>query len=392
VHQHNVLSDSVGVLRSQSMNHEFTRSQLYELVWSQPLRRIAKTLGVSDVAVAKRCRAAGIPLPGLGYWAKKEAGKPVIQAALPARGLGQSDEITIGPRERYGRRYSEEELIELTVPPPPAFEDDLDAVRARAEAIAARARPSSLARLHPVTAKLLEEDEIRREKHAKWSWYVPIFDAPQEKRRLRLINSLCNALASCGYKCTMQGGDGYQLSAHVGDQHVGFSLAPKGYDRQKHYPGVLVPNDGKLTLQLSWHEVPGDQVSRWVDEQELTLEKRLPEIVAGLLVAAEWAHRENLNRHHSWLVERKAQAIEERRQRREAEAKQERDRIDLAARKRREALLHDVKSWRTALEVREYVKARLACHEVTDDLRGWVDWALAEADRIDPLKQEVSPG
>jgi len=328
----------------------------------------------------------------MGYWAKREAGKRVIQAALPPRGLGQSDEITIGPRERYGRTYSEEELIELTIPAPPAFEDDLDAVRVRAEAIAVRVRPSSLARLHPVTTKLLEEDEIRRKKHATWSWYVPIFDAPQEKRRLRLINSLCNALGSCGYKCTAQGKDGYQLSAQIGDQHVSFSLAPKGYDRQKHYPGALVPNDGKLTFQLSWHEVPGDRVSSWADEQGLTLERRMPEIVANLLVTAEWAYRENLNRHHSYLVERKAQAIEDRKRRREAEAKQERDRIELAARKRREALLHDVKSWKTAIEVREYVQARLACHDATDELRGWADWALAEADRIDPLQhEECSP-
>jgi hypothetical protein len=93
------------------MNHEFTRSQLYELVWSQPLRRIAKTLAVSDVAIAKRCRAASIPLPGIGYWAKKEAGKLVIQTALPPRGLGEFDQITIGPGERYGRSYSEEELL-----------------------------------------------------------------------------------------------------------------------------------------------------------------------------------------------------------------------------------------------------------------------------------------
>ena len=114
-------------------------------------------------------------------------------------------------------------------------------------------------------------------------------------------------------------------------------------------------------------------------------------MAAGLLVTAESTYRENLNRHHSYLVDRKEQAIEDRKRRREAEAKQERDRIELAARKRREALLHEVKSWKTALEVREYVQARLACHEVTDDLRGWVDWALAEADRIDPLKQEVPP-
>ena len=83
----------------------FTREELYRLVWSEPLRTLAKRFGISDVALAKRCRAANIPLPGLGYWAKKEAGKKVFQPALPQRGLGQSDSLDIGPEQR--RSYGE---------------------------------------------------------------------------------------------------------------------------------------------------------------------------------------------------------------------------------------------------------------------------------------------
>ena len=375
------------------MSREFSRAELYQLVWTTPLRHLAKTIGVSDVAIAKRCRAAAIPLPGLGYWAKKEAGKRVVQTALSPRGLGQSNEITIGRQDHYGQTYSEEELLELTIPEPPTFEDDMDAVRVRADAIAARVRPSTLARPHPVTAKLLQEDEIRRKRHAtsKWSWDAPIFDGAQEQRRLRLINSLCNALASCGYKCVAQGKDGYQLSTHIGDQRIGFSLAPKGYDRQKHYPGVRVPNDGKLTLHLDWHHLPDGQPSSWVDEKGLMLEKRLPEIVAGLLVAAEWVYRATLIRRHSYLVERKAQAIKDQKRRMEEAARKERDRVERATQKRREALLQDVHSWKTALQIREYVQAHLDCHEATDALREWGDWALTEADRIDPLKQGVPP-
>lgn len=82
------------------MSTRLTRAELYQLVWSEPLRKLSKRFGISDVALAKRCRAANIPLPGLGYWAKKEAGKPVFQAALPQRGLGQSDFIEFGPDER----------------------------------------------------------------------------------------------------------------------------------------------------------------------------------------------------------------------------------------------------------------------------------------------------
>src|SRR5438132_13470747 len=53
-----------------SMIHKFARQALYDLVWSQPMSKLAKNLGVSDVAVAKACRRAEIPVPGVGYWAK----------------------------------------------------------------------------------------------------------------------------------------------------------------------------------------------------------------------------------------------------------------------------------------------------------------------------------
>jgi hypothetical protein len=42
------------------------RSQLYELVWSRPVTELAKEFGISDVALAKRCRALNIPLPDVG--------------------------------------------------------------------------------------------------------------------------------------------------------------------------------------------------------------------------------------------------------------------------------------------------------------------------------------
>src|SRR5688572_30462272 len=116
------------------MTQQFTRAALYELVWAQPLRTLAKSIGVSDVAIAKRCREAQIPLPGIGYWAKKEAGKTVLQVKLPSRGLGQSDIVRFGKRNHYERGPSDEELIGMVLPPPPAFDDGMDQVKARAQA------------------------------------------------------------------------------------------------------------------------------------------------------------------------------------------------------------------------------------------------------------------
>lgn len=62
---------------------ELTREQLYERVWSTPLQRLAEEFGISDVALAKRCRKLNIPTPPRGYWAKLEAGKRVKKRPLP---------------------------------------------------------------------------------------------------------------------------------------------------------------------------------------------------------------------------------------------------------------------------------------------------------------------
>jgi hypothetical protein len=63
--------------------HYFRREALYELVWTAPVAEVAKRLGVSDVALAKLCRRAGIPIPGRGYWQRTEAGQPIGPAPLP---------------------------------------------------------------------------------------------------------------------------------------------------------------------------------------------------------------------------------------------------------------------------------------------------------------------
>jgi len=52
-----------------------TRLELYELVWAAPMRTTARQFGISDVALAKACRRANIPVPERGYWTKLQAGQ-----------------------------------------------------------------------------------------------------------------------------------------------------------------------------------------------------------------------------------------------------------------------------------------------------------------------------
>src|SRR5215470_6470577 len=82
-----------------------SREDLYELVWSKPMRDLAKDFGISDVALAKRCRRLGIPVPGRGYWARVEAGQQLHRPQLQRREPQRLDARALAagpPRETLG--------------------------------------------------------------------------------------------------------------------------------------------------------------------------------------------------------------------------------------------------------------------------------------------------
>ena len=60
-----------------------SREELYEKVWSSSGVKLSEELGVSDVAIAKRCQKLNVPRPPRGYWAKVEAGQQPKRPPLP---------------------------------------------------------------------------------------------------------------------------------------------------------------------------------------------------------------------------------------------------------------------------------------------------------------------
>jgi hypothetical protein len=64
-------------------SHIFKREELYDQVWSTPMRQLAKEFQLSDSGLAKICRKLNIPRPGRGYWMKKQAGRKVNPTPLP---------------------------------------------------------------------------------------------------------------------------------------------------------------------------------------------------------------------------------------------------------------------------------------------------------------------
>jgi len=76
-------------------HREFTRQELYDLVWSTPLTKLSKDFGLSDVGLRKVCIKHEIPTPPLGYWAKLNFGKTVQQTPLHEPGEGVSNRVLV---------------------------------------------------------------------------------------------------------------------------------------------------------------------------------------------------------------------------------------------------------------------------------------------------------
>lgn len=57
----------------QSYKFEISKEELERLVWEKPAKQIAEDFGVSDQAIAKRCRKFGISKPPRGYWQKQRS-------------------------------------------------------------------------------------------------------------------------------------------------------------------------------------------------------------------------------------------------------------------------------------------------------------------------------
>lgn len=63
-----------------------TREQLYELVWSKPMLRVAEDFGVSSSYMARVCTELRVPRPPQGYWTRVEFGaKPTRTPLSPNR-------------------------------------------------------------------------------------------------------------------------------------------------------------------------------------------------------------------------------------------------------------------------------------------------------------------
>lgn len=368
-----------------------SRSELYDLLWSEPSAQLAERFDISDVMLAKICAGAHIPKPGIGYWAKLHNGRMVERTPLPVRPLGQNDYIIFGSRSSWESAAIDDgpEFAE------PSFEESFDEVVARARALVEKVPVrKSLTNPHPEIAKILRKDELQREKQARGSLgvylYRAVSDSKQGRRRLVIANSLLKTLDLCGAGSAKTRGDAEEWSIHIGSQVLPFIFTSVDESRRTYSQNG--DDTSPLKLAISWWEPPKYITLEWRDSDGGPLEGRIKEIVEGFLVAAEVMYREYEISEFHRLKERREEIAKSRREEHERAIRQEDLRLEKLTQDRRQELFHDAAKWRKAEELRAYVTAALAVPASSEEEQQnkslWGAWALGEADQIDPLKKK----
>ena len=386
------------------MEKRFRRQELHDLVWSEPLASLAPRFGISDTALAKTCRRHGIPTPGRGHWAKLKAGKPSPRFPLPPRGLGNEETICLGRTLPAEREAEEQALVASEIQPPPEFAESLSDLLTRIANLVGHVPPSKrLNSPHREIAALLAVDEKRRAEWLKTSYRssygMPFFTSPYEQRRLKLLDAIFKAVSKAGMRPSMQRLENpEEFRVDVGHTHMTFSLGKPGEQRStiNATSDLRRPVSEHMHLEIRWWvEKPEGLTLSWTDAPDTPLETQLPEIVAHLIASAEMRVRIHEYQQYQWRVDRKARIIEAERQHRLEVEREERARLRRLEKARIDKLLGEAMSLRLADDVRAYVAAVTARNAEEDEpipateMATWTQWALAQADRIDPVRSRA---
>jgi hypothetical protein len=287
------------------------------------------------------------------------------------------------------------------IPPAPTFAEDLAQVAVRVQKLVRKVpAPHVSHRLHPLVARLLDQDERRRQAREKSSYPLlsdaPVFDTPFARRHLRILNALFLALQRAGARPLVRDREGRDTAVEVGRQSVSFVIERIGEIRESRpsaRPGMKVqrkPGRPKLRLTIGAFEA-GSRGKSWEDSADAKLEQWLTEIVVELFITGETNYRAGALAAHEWWLQRRAELEEEARRQREEAARRERERLAKLERERVEALLKEAENWRRAADLRSLVEAVRTATVASDPgsavkLDRWANSVLALADRIDPVR------
>jgi hypothetical protein len=361
-----------------------TREELHQMVWQKPMSRLAEEFGISGNGLAKVCDRLDVPYPPRGYWAKREAGNPVVTFKLPPRKDGIPDGADIYPTP-------------LKPPPLPKAEQS---AAAAAERLGDIVVPDNLDDLHPSIRawiadqarkqKEREQENKRRRRDAWWTPRVIPDLTTRDLYRFRVTSAIFRGIERAGgkiEKAPITGRvtfliDGHTVECSIVEKMVKSLKQRDGQGTWTAYPDHHqsgLESSGYLRVAITTY-LAGRQ-SQWVESDKTKISQLLPEIVGAIIAAGpilEQAKREREEREQRYH-EQEARRYEARRLKEIDDKRWNRFRELAVNWDERTKLL----VFLAELEVRLAAEGDVTVSDRS--LSEWIRWAKAKTEALNPL-------
>ncbi|MDH6299752.1 hypothetical protein [Polynucleobacter sphagniphilus] len=372
-----------------------TRQEMYDLVWSKPMTQLALEFDISDVGLRKICKAAKVPTPGIGYWAKLANGKAVAKMELPTLYSFQSQLVYIGggSPNRYGYidepDRTDEEWAVLELPPPPVFPETLEEIRSQIEKLVPLiAIPKKMGKPHPITARLLAYDvDIAKERHY---WYKPKYQHPNGQKLINALNSFFIYFESLGFLVKINGPRSQALSVNMDGKYHFFRFVC--FDDGNHF--YRKKSGSGMTYGFSWtgNQERMSENSDYREYSEITPEV-LRDLAIELLMDIEERKRSSVEWVHQRLVHKKRDAIQRIEEKRTKAAIRRRKDTERLIEKRMELMRQALKDMKKAEKMQELItaldeKSKATSKEIPG-FKKWRSWAVHQVNSMDPRNMSV---
>lgn len=370
--------------KSKSRRVELAREDLYELVWSEAMTKIAARFQMSDVALRKRCIKHHIPMPGRGYWRRVETGALPKRIALPELRNAEPIIFDIQPEDMEKERVSDVDQAFL----------DYEAAHT-IEVGTERKRPDAMSQAVRRDLRGQKPDKYGAIHSRKEDTFQVRIHPASTDRAIGLVDALAKACRDRGFALHDGKPDNryYGHAAIVIDdvalrpvldermRQVPYRMTQEEIARRRRGGFVYTPTysyepTGELTLKIEGAFSTGLQTI-WKDSRHRKVETRLNDVMIGLRALANHQLEE---RRKASERKRRYDIVQEERAQLRLKITQERSAI--------EALETGANAWTRAQHMRAYITAAELQYAERGELearREWLAWARQQADRLDPL-------
>jgi len=380
-----------------------TREELYELVWSMPMTRASKQLGVSDVMLGRVCRERRVPRPPQGYWApllSEKKRSQFIKPPLPVHPISGHtfhDFLLEQQARQHADRpedFDSQNLSEPIPPPPEEFATSIKEYRQLIErALPELLEPSQITTLHPTVQKVYEYDlGVAASKKRSWN-DTPQYQGESGKLKLQLLNTFAQLFDQLGFKVEVSGRKHFHFSVKICGSYHQFHVF-----LQDHNPRPIrnkrSTDKPRISHCFSWSREP--ELRRYSEPYYQFDELRadcVKQVVVDLVIKAEERYRENVFSSYESRVESRQYAIKRQAMLEAQAAERRRKALAQLLSMRVDLMGSAVRDMNHADQVRSLIailqnKSANARRPV-EGLDGWVSWATHHANMIDPRHMSV---